>query len=450
MKANKIKRVVKFINSWLDLRYKRNEWPGFTVAISHKGNILFNKSYGYANVDVKEKLTPNHLFRIASHSKTFTATAIMQLVEQSKVKLDDLVVQYVPWLENHKDKRFGEITIKQLLSHGAGIIRDGLDSDYWLLKRPFPGQKQFRKEILEASLVFNTNKKMKYSNIGFFLLGLVIEEVSGISYNQYVFENIINPLNLSNTGPEYNSAIKDKLVTGYSMRGHDKKRLPFTKGIDTKALSPATGFYSTSEDLCKYFFAHTVGSGQLLTDESKKLMQKAERKVPHSDLKESYGLGMIITPIGKRKVFGHAGAFPGQSTSTRCGIIDQLMITVLTNCIDGNATYFVKGLFSIFDYFEKNYSESGKLDLDKFEGRLSSIWSITDVISMGKHLVAVYPDTFNPFEEVEELKHIKNNTLKIGKTNGYYSEGELVHYLFDKNKIIKSVKYAGATMLPEN
>ncbi len=447
----KLNRAIKYIDSWLDLRYQRNEWPGFTVAISHKGKILFNKSYGYTNLDTKEKLTPNHIFRIASHSKTFTATAIMQLFEKKKLKLDDHMVKYLQWLSNHRDKRFKQITIKQLLSHKAGIIRDGLDTNYWLLEKPFPTKEEFIEKVLEADLVLDVNKKLKYSNIGYTLLGLIIEQVSGQSYEDFVIENIIKPLDLKNTGPEFTASIENKLVMGYSMKEENKKRKPFKTSIDTKVLSPATGFYSTSEDLCKFFYAQTVGYGKLLSDDSKKIMQKGEIKVPQSDLGEKYGLGMIVTPIGKRKKsFGHGGSFPGHNTSTRCDPENQLIVTVLTNCIDGLATHFMKGIFQILYYFEDHYSESAKLDLDKFEGRLKNIWGITDVVSIGKHLVAIYPDLFNPFEEVEILKYLKGNTLKIGKTNGYYSEGELVHYSFDKNQKIKSVKYAGATMLPEN
>ena len=187
------------MDSWLDFRYKRGELPGFVVAVSHQGKIIFNNAYGFSNLERKEKLKNNHIFRIASHSKTFTATAIMQLVEQGKISLNDKIVDYLPWLNEHRDKWFKSVTITQLLSHGAGVIRDGLDSDYWQLKNPFPDKAQFKKEILEADLVLNNNSHMKYSNYGYTLLGLIVEQVSGKSYKDFVTENIIAPLKLQNT-----------------------------------------------------------------------------------------------------------------------------------------------------------------------------------------------------------------------------------------------------------
>ena len=91
MKKQTLDRSVDYIKSWLTFRYEREEVPGFVVAIAHKGQIIMNEAYGYADLEKKAKLTTNHIFRIASHSKTFTATALMQLQEQGKIRIDDYV-----------------------------------------------------------------------------------------------------------------------------------------------------------------------------------------------------------------------------------------------------------------------------------------------------------------------------------------------------------------------
>ncbi|MDO8582935.1 MAG: serine hydrolase domain-containing protein [bacterium] len=448
MNNEKLKKSLKFIDSFLDLRYRRNDWPGFAVAISHKGNVVFDKAYGYANLERKEKLTVNHIFRIASHSKTFTATAIMQLFEQKKLKLSDYVVQYLSWLNEHGDKRFRKITIKQLLSHGAGIIRDGLDSGFWILAKPFPNKEQLIKAVLTSNLVLNSNTQMKYSNIGYSLLGLIIEQVSGVSYNDYVLKNIINPLGLENTGPEIDSRIENRIVTGYSRKDNNIIRIPIAN-INTKTMSPATGFYSTSEDICKYFNAQMVGSGKLLSDDSKKIIQKVEWKIKNNWAKEKYGLGFIISIVEKHELFGHTGGFPGQITATLCDPKEDLIVTVFTNCIDGLSSSTAKGIISTIYYFDKNYHLNSKQNLSKFEGRFMNLWGIADMVSMGNKVIAVYPDVFRPFDNPEELKYINTNTLKITKTDGFYAEGELVHYNYDKQSQVKSLTYTGSTMLPE-
>lgn len=447
MNSEKLNKALKFIDSFLKLRYEKNNWPGFVVAISHKGKIVFNNAYGYANLERKEKLTKDHVFRIASHSKTFTATAIMQLVEQKRLRLDDCVAQYLPWLGEHKDKRFKKITIKQLLSHGSGIIRDGLDANYWQMGRSFPDTEQLKEEMLEANLVMNPNTQMKYSNVGFSLLGLVIAEVSGMSYHDYINKNMIEPLGLKNTGSELDLKIINR-VTGYSRRNKHNVRLPI-EDIDTRGMSSATGFYSTSEDLCEYFNAQMIGSGKLLSDGSKKLMQKAEWKVKNNLAKVKYGLGFEICPIGEHELFGHPGGFPGQITMTLCDPKKELVVTVLTNCIDGMADFKAKGIFSILYYFEKNYHLNFKNDLSKFEGRFMDLWGAENVVSMGDRLVSVYLDAFTPFNNPQELEYINSNTLKIVKADGFYAEGELVHYNFGEKGEIKSVEFGGATMLPE-
>ena len=310
MNKQALDHSVDYIKSWLGFRFEQTEIPGYTVAIAHQVKILFSEAYGYADIEHDTKLTTNHIFRIASHSKTFTATALMQLAEQGKLRIDDYVVDYLPWLKDHKGNRFCKITVRQLMSHGAGIIRDGLDSDYWQLERPFPDQKTLIKEILEAELVLDNNVKLKYSNFGYSLLGLVIEAISGQPYNEYVTAHIVNELGLKNTGPEYTPDIKANLVTGYSRRDVNKSRLPINHA-DTQAMSAATGFYSTAEDLCVYFTAQMVGSGKLLSDESKKEMQRVQwHAVSRGEASNAdYGLGLAIELVNKRHTFGFLKSF---------------------------------------------------------------------------------------------------------------------------------------------
>jgi D-alanyl-D-alanine carboxypeptidase len=178
MNEKSLDRALAYLKSWLQFKYEDGQLPGFVVAVGYNNKVLFNEAYGYASVKTKEKLTPQHIFRIASHSKTFTATAIMQLQEQGKLDIYDPVVKYLPWLDEHKDKRWQTVTMKQIMSHSAGIIRDGIDARYWQAEKQFPDKQTFIKEILAADLVIKNGKKFKYSNYGYTLLGLAVEAVS--------------------------------------------------------------------------------------------------------------------------------------------------------------------------------------------------------------------------------------------------------------------------------
>lgn len=450
MRKEALEHSLEFIKSWLAFRYDRDEIPGFVVAVAYKGEVLMNEAYGYADLEKKTKLTPQHIFRIASHSKTFTATALMQLVEKGELRLDGYAIDYLPWLKEHKDKRWHKVTIRQLMSHSAGVIRDGLNADYWQLERPFPDEAELKAEVLEAKLIVDNNTKLKYSNYGYSLLGMIVEKVAGRPYNDYVTEHIVEPLGLTNTGPEYTDSIEDKLVTGYSRRDINKTRLPIAQ-IDTRAMAAATGFYSTAEDMCTYFAAHFTGSAKLLNDESKKEMQRVQWHVKPrgKDSHEDYGLGLEVVFANERRTIGHGGGFPGHITKTMADPKDELVVVVLTNCIDGPAVWIAKGIYGIIDYYQKNTPEDKpKHDLRKLEGRYMDLWATADIVVTGDKIVSVYPDSWDPMSETDELEYVDDTTLKVTDTSSFDSEDELVKFKF-KNGKVESVNYNGSTMWPE-
>lgn len=451
MNKQALDHSVEFIKSWLQFRYDHDEIPGFVVAISHKGKLLCSEAYGFADLEKKTKLTVDNIFRIASHSKTFTATALMQLQEQGKLRLDDYAVDYLTWLKPHKDKRWLKVTLRQLMSHGAGMIRDGVDADYWQLQRPFPDEAELQKELLESELVIDGNVKLKYSNYGYSMLGMIINKVSGSSYNEYVIKNIVTPLGLVNTGPEYTDSIKSKIVTGYTRRDVDKVRLPIAN-VDTRAMASATGFYSTAQELCTYFAAHAVGTNKLLDDESKKEMQRTHfrAKVPGQDNDEDYALGLEIEYLSKRKTIGHGGGFPGHITKSLADSKDELVVVALTNCIDGPAQSIVKGIYGIIDYFQENTpATKPKHDMSKFEGRYMNLWGMTDIVVTGDKVIATYINTWHPLSFPEELEYVNETTLKVTETDSFSSEGELVHFSLKGNKV-ETINYNGSTMWPED
>ncbi|HET7059799.1 MAG TPA: serine hydrolase domain-containing protein [Candidatus Saccharimonadales bacterium] len=450
MNKRALDKSLDFMSGWLSFLYEREEIPGFVIAVSHKGKVLFNEAYGYANIEEKTKLTPRHIFRIASHSKTFTATAIMQLQEQGKLNIDEPVVKYITWLNRHKDKRFQGVTIRQVMSHGAGIIRDGAEYDFWQLKQPFPNAELLKKELLETDLVIDNNKKLKYSNYGYSLLGFLIAEVSGKSYNQYVTDNIIKPLGLKDTGPEYTKSLKGRVATGYTRPDIEGKvRLPIAN-IDTRAMSPATGFYSTSNDICKYFTARMVGSGKLLSDKSKRQMQRIHWRAENvGDKKEEYALGLEIEHTKKRRLFGHSGGFPGYITKSFFDPKDELVVTVLTNASATYATYMAKSVVNLVDFFQDNWRPP-KNGLERYEGRLMCSWFIGDIIASGDKLIMGYSDSWSVFDNPDELVRVGDSKFKIAKTSSFGSEGELVKFVLDRDGKINSMRYADVECLPVN
>ena len=141
--------AIDYIRDWIEFQLRASQRPGCIVAIAHRGKVVTEYAFGHANLATGEKLTPRHRFRIASHSKSFTAAGIMKLRENRKLRLDDPVGQYVTGLHPN----VAETTLTQLLSHSAGITRDGADSGQFTDSRPYLRQGELMAELKHAPVI---------------------------------------------------------------------------------------------------------------------------------------------------------------------------------------------------------------------------------------------------------------------------------------------------------
>ncbi|MGH2443520.1 MAG: serine hydrolase [Chloroflexota bacterium] len=430
-----------YANQWLAFQQRLKEIPAITVTVRLGDEVVLSGAYGCANLGQAVPVTPAHIFRVASHSKWFTATAVMQLKEQHKVRLDDPLGKYIAWLCGALEN----VTIRQVLNHAAGITRDGYDNDHWQLEHPFPDSAQLRKLVEEGGEVLPPNHRLKYSNIGFSLLGLVIESVSGMPYNRYVREAIVDRLGLQNTGPETDVRARQRMVTGYTSRALLMPRIPLPD-VETGAMSPATGFYSTAEDLSRFAAAHFFGNDELISDESKREMQRAYW--PVKDM-HSYGLGMQVTTINDRQLAGHSGGFPGHSTYTTLDAVDRLAISVLTSESGGEAGELGKSIIKLIDLALEQKPVEDAVSLDRYTGRFASLWGYEDIVRLGDQLFLMAPNSDDPAKTADKLEVVDENTLKIEEKEGYGSPGELVRFTRDASGNILKVTVAGSTAYPE-
>lgn len=437
--------AVKYLDSWLEFNFNDSRLPGMQVAISYGGKLVYSSAFGHANLESNEKLTKQHTFRVASHSKTFTATALMQLVESKRIALDDPVSQHLEWFISSSDSRMGKVTIRQLLNHTAGMIRDGEDADYWQLLRPYPNKEELQAYISKAKLIYPSDKRFKYSNYGYSYLGLLIEEVTGQSYGAYAHEHIISRLGLQSIGAELDEKAKNTLATGYGLELLNHPPKPFGH-LSTNGMAAATGFYSNAEDLCSYFSAHFYGNDTLVTDASKRAMQKAEWESEKKT--EKYGLGMAAYKKSGWKLRGHGGGFPGFITSTKFDPEKKLVVSVLINSLSGPSEMITGAIINIIDSFHAKASSGSKADKthEKFTGRFYSKWGATDIVLAGSTLRAIRPRRWSDFQYSDRLKVVSANTLVIEDASGYESPGEQVVYAFDDDRV-KSLQYAGISLV---
>ena len=426
--------VLAYYDSWLAFNQHYQRVPGVQVAVYAGDAVAFSGAYGLADVENDVPLTEQHLFRIASHSKTFTGTAVLQLVEQGRLRLDDKAEQHVTEIVGTP---LGQRTVRELLAHAGGVTRDGLDADWWQLSRSFPDRDQLLDVLRQASsAVIPENDRFKYSNIGYGLLGLVIEAASGTSYNSYVQTAIVDKLGLAGLGPELDPSRLAEYAAGYSALSYADKRAPI-EHVDTRALASATGFFGNARDLVTYFSAHLAGDDRLLSDKSKREMQHP-LWTTGSDEKARYGLGLSVTKVGERQVFGHGGGYPGHITRTLVDPEQRIVVSVLTNAIDGPAAQLAEGLFRLLDLADSKDRGDGA-DLQRFTGRFANLWGVTDFVLIGGRLHATDPCGANPADDPQPLE-ADGDALRVTGGNGYGSYGESYRFEFDENGTVRTVR----------
>ncbi|TWD80338.1 CubicO group peptidase (beta-lactamase class C family) [Kribbella amoyensis] len=432
-----LSEVLAYYDSWLGFYQRYQRIPGVQAAVYAGDQVAFSAAYGRADVAGEAALTEHHLFRIASHSKTFTATAVLQLVEQGKLRLDDKAGMHVTELVGGP---LGELTLRDLLSHGGGVTRDSLEADFWQLDRPFPDRDQLLDVLRrDTSAVLVENERFKYSNIGYGLLGLVIEAATGTTYNEHVRSAIVGKLGLTDLGPEYEPDRAADYAAGYSAHAYADERVRIDH-VDTRALAAATGFYGTARDLVGYFSAHLPGDDRLLTDASKRQMQH-----PHwqtgKETGPRYGLGLQITKVGDRDVFGHGGGYPGHITRSMVDPERRIVVAVLTNAIDGPATQLTEGLLKLVDLATSK--ERGEGDLARFTGRFANLWGVSDVALLGGRLYGLDPAGSDPTAEPVLLEPDGDDVLRVTGGSGYGAYGETYRYTFDADGQVETVRGAG-------
>ena len=208
-----INSLSRFLDLWVPQRMNFEHIPGLSIGVISEGKLVLQKGYGYADVEKRVRAKPETNYRIASISKMFTAVALLQLAEQKKLHLDDSVSSYLPWLKVKKGKQEAkDVTIRQVLSHTAGLWRDGKVSPFATDK--FPTTHDLQKALTADALTFATLEQFKYSNFAFALLGEVVREVSGEEYPRYINAHILQPLRMHNTAADLRSNIPN-LATGY-------------------------------------------------------------------------------------------------------------------------------------------------------------------------------------------------------------------------------------------
>lgn len=326
----KFEKVQKELNDYLD-KYYKDTFSG-SILVASEGKILASKSYGMADYENGIPNTPKTSFNLASVTKQFTAMGIMILSDEGLLDVNDKIGKYIKGID-HGD----EITIHQLLTQTSGI-------DNSLFDQFSNVQGESWAEIIEKlkgkkiEIAYKPGTSFSYCNINYYILGYIIEKISGLSYEDFISQNIFKPLKMENSGYYHQNMSDKNHAVGYSQFTDPPVPADMT-GVEMTAYA-AGGLYSSTEDLYKWDQA-------LYTDKlvKKETLDKIFGKYPNG-----YGYGWYISDDKGGIIAQHDGVIYGGNSLIVRYTNKKRLIVILTNCEGGLPGSFIS-------YMEKLFSE---------------------------------------------------------------------------------------------
>ena len=244
-----------FVDDWMKENLENSPTPGVSISFVHDGKVLLNKGYGVNKIEKGEAVTENSIFRIASVSKTFVGIAVAQMVEKGMLDLDQDINLYLKSFQLKDD--FSEpITLRHLLTHTAGF-----DEQVWADATLKAADQQALGEHLARMMpprVMKSGRMISYSNYGYALAGYIVEEVSGMSFDAYVEENILRPLGMNRSNYRLTEDLKPHLAKGYIGPQETLTERPYT----FVHRYPPTSMLTTADDMTRYMMA-VLNGGQV-------------------------------------------------------------------------------------------------------------------------------------------------------------------------------------------
>ena len=445
---------VDLLSAWIDAQMAYRGQPALSIGIVHDQQLVWARGYGYASVEDKVVADAGTIYRIASITKLFTSTAVMQLRDAGKLALDDPLTKHLPWFEiqdQHPDAP--PITIRHLITHTSGLPREA-SFPYWT-DTNFPTREQIRETLPRQKTALPTENLWKYSNLAFSLAGEVVMAVSGQDYDEYLRQHILDPLGMGSTYIESPPIDHPQLAAGYTRRLPNSGRV-LSPLVDSKGITPAANMATTVEDLARFVMLQLrdgpAGGEQVLNGNTLREMHRAFWMEP--DWQSGQGLGFWVTLRDGMTYIGHDGGVPGFRTQVQVSVQDKVGVIVLTNSDDGNPAMYIEKAFQwvapamLKAVAGKEESVRPESEWDRYLGRYRSKSADLQVLVLNGELIGIDPSQPDPMPDLIRFTPVSENTFLIDGNSGEASIGEEAVFEMDARGRVGRLKLAANYMEP--
>ena len=297
---------------------------GLSIAVVRGDEVLVSKAYGRAHVELDVPTPDRAVYEIASEAKTFTAAAILKLVERGKLRLDDTLHRHLPGVM--PDAVANEVTIRQLLTHTSGVFEYTAIPEFEALAPQALPREALVRLIAAQPLAFEPGTAQSYSNSGYLLLGLVVEKLSGKPWGKFVEDEIFPLAGMRDSRASWNRQVVPRMATGYEFDDeHGLRRAPHH---EPEWIHGNGGLRATARDMTKWMRA--LHGGSVLGAASYREMTTPGKLADGTPLR--YGLGVVVAqPLLGHRIYRHGGTFPGYTGYTAYLPDHDLAVSALVN-----------------------------------------------------------------------------------------------------------------------
>lgn len=339
-----VQRVDRLVDSVLETF----EVPGAAVTIVQDGKVLLAKGYGVKDMKKQNSVDEKTIFAIASNSKAFTATALGILVEEGKLEWDAPVIRYLPWFRLSDPYVTTQMTIRDLLVHRSGLGLGAGDLLWW--PPSTYNREQIARRLQYIPLATSFRSAYAYDNVLYLVAGLVIEEISGVSWEEFITQRILKPLEMTDSHPGHSDI--EKATNAATPHARVEGAVRPVSAFTSDNTNPAGGIVASARDMAKWMIVQldsgrVGGSARLFTPATARNLWSFVTPLfvgnPPSSLAplranfRGYGLGFVLNDYRGVKLVSHTGGLPGFLSKVSMIPERKIGVSVLTNQESGAA-----------------------------------------------------------------------------------------------------------------